>query len=85
MKIVSLFSGAGGLDFGFIKAGHEVVWANDVIEDCVSTYRRNIGSHIHFGDISKVNLDEIPDAHMVIGGFPCQGFSLANMKRESKL
>ena len=84
MKIVSLFSGAGGLDLGFINAGHTVVWANDVIEDCVSTYRRNIGSHIHFGDISKVNIDEIPAADMVIGGFPCQGFSVANMSRDSK-
>ena len=45
MKVVSLFSGAGGLDFGFIKAGHEIVWANDNFPDAVKTYRKNIGNH----------------------------------------
>ena len=38
MKVVSLFSGAGGLDLGFIMAGHTIVWANDLFEDAVSTY-----------------------------------------------
>ena len=45
MKIVSLFSGCGGLDLGFIKAGFDVVWANDVFEDAAKTYARNIGKH----------------------------------------
>ena len=81
MRIVSLFSGAGGLDLGFIKAGHRIVWANDLYEDAVETYRANIGNHIVCRDIAEVNSDEIPDCDMVIGGFPCQGFSVANTKR----
>lgn len=81
MKIVSLFSGAGGLDLGFIKAGHEVVWANDIYHDAVETYRRNIGCHIVERDIREIGADEIPDCDIVIGGFPCQGFSVANTKR----
>ena len=44
MKVVSLFSGAGGLDLGFIKAGHTIVWANDLYDDAVATYRKNIGN-----------------------------------------
>lgn len=46
MKIISLFSGAGGLDFGLIQAGNEVVWANDIDKDAVATYSENIGIHI---------------------------------------
>ncbi len=81
MRVISLFSGAGGLDLGFIWAGHEIVYANDVYHDAVETYRRNIGLHIHEGDIALVPSHEIPDGDMVIGGFPCQGFSVANTKR----
>ena len=51
MKVVSLFSGAGGLDLGFILAGHEIVWANDLYSDAVATYKHNIGSHIVEKDI----------------------------------
>ena len=45
MKIVSLFSGAGGLDLGLIQAGHQVIWANDIDPDAVRTYKENIGKH----------------------------------------
>ena len=81
MRIVSLFSGAGGLDLGFVKAGHCVVWANDLYKDAVETYRANLGDHIVCRDIAEVKSDEIPDCDIVVGGFPCQGFSVANMKR----
>ena len=81
MKVVSLFSGAGGLDLGFIKAGHQIIWANDLYKDAVETYRKNIGDHIVCEDISKIQTADIPDADIIIGGFPCQGFSVANTKR----
>ena len=81
MRIVSLFSGAGGLDYGFTMAGHTIVWANDIFCDAVLTYKRNIGDHIVCEDITKVSSEEIPACDMVIGGFPCQGFSVANVKR----
>lgn len=81
MRVVSLFSGAGGLDLGFRMAGHDIVWANDVYEDAVHTYQKNLGNHIVLGDIRSISADEIPDCDIVIGGFPCQGFSVANTKR----
>ena len=81
MKVVSLFSGAGGLDLGFIMAGHEIIWANDIYDDAVETYRHNIGNHIVCEDISKIDAKDIPECDIVIGGFPCQGFSVANTKR----
>jgi len=84
MKVVSLFSGVGGLDIGFIKAGHAVVWANDLYSDAVKTYRYNIGNHIVEDSIYNVPSETIPDCNIVIGGFPCQGFSVANTKRKAE-
>lgn len=81
MNVVSLFSGAGGLDLGFLMAGHRIVWADDIYEDAVKTYRKNIGEHILLSDIETVNTENIPKCDIVIGGFPCQGFSVANIKR----
>jgi len=81
MKVISLFSGAGGLDLGFIQAGHTIVWANDINSDAVKTYRNNIGNHIIEDDIHNISSETIPDCDIVIGGFPCQGFSVANTKR----
>lgn len=84
MNVVSLFSGAGGLDYGFIMAGHNILWANDLYEDAVETYRKNIGNHIICKDISLIDTNDIPNCDIVIGGFPCQGFSVANTKRHIK-
>ena len=81
MKIVSLFSGAGGLDLGFKLAGHTIIWANDIDKDACETYAENIGKHILCKDIREINVSDIPDCDIVIGGFPCQGFSMANMRR----
>nr|CAD33712.1 putative DNA methylase [Escherichia coli] len=81
MKVVSLFSGAGGLDLGFKNAGFQIVWANDIDSDAVLTYKKNIGDHIVLRDLSQIDMDDIPDCDVVIGGFPCQGFSQANLLR----
>ena len=84
-KVISLFSGAGGMDIGFINAGFEIVWANDFFKEAVESYRNNIGDHIVYGDITKIKGENIPNgADLVIGGFPCQGFSIANNKRSMK-
>lgn len=81
MKVISLFSGAGGLDLGFKQAGHDIIWANDIDKDACATYIKNIGNHIVCEDIRNININDIPDADIVIGGFPCQGFSQANLQR----
>ena len=80
--VVSLFAGAGGMDLGFKQAGFDIVWANDFDKDCVITYRKNLGNHIVLGDIKDVKSEDIPNnPDVVIGGFPCQGFSINNKKR----
>ena len=81
LKVVSLFSGAGGLDLGFKEAGFDLVWANDFDADAVETYKTNIGDECVLGDISNISSDDIPNCDVIIGGFPCQGFSMANTKR----
>ena len=81
MKIVSLFSGAGGLDLGLIQAGNDIIWANDIDRSAVDTYRKNIGEHIVCADIKDIDIKTIPKADVVVGGFPCQGFSQANLLR----
>lgn len=74
---VSLYSGAGGLDLGFIRAGYRPVWSNDNDLMAVASYRHNLGDHIHGGDIHRVAVPDEGTADVVIGGPPCQGFSVA--------
>ena len=81
MKVVSLFSGCGGLDLGFVNSGFNVIWANDIFADAAKTYARNIGDHIVEKDLRNISVDDIPDCDGIIGGFPCQGFSVANTGR----
>lgn len=84
-RVVSLFSGAGGMDLGFEKAGFDIVWANDFFKEAVESYKKNVSKNVVYGDITKIESSEIPDdIDLVIGGFPCQGFSVANTKRSMK-
>jgi DNA (cytosine-5)-methyltransferase 1 len=75
-KVVSLFSGCGGMDLGFRQAGYKLVWANDFEESACKTYASNLGDHIVHGDITKIDLNCIPECDVMIGGFPCQDFSM---------
>jgi len=84
MKIISLFCGAGGMDLGFIKAGHEIVWANDNDKDSCDTYEKYFGHKPVCKPIEEIPSSEIPDGDVVIGGFPCQGFSIANPYRNEE-
>lgn len=81
MRILSLFSGCGGLDKGFQNAGYDIVWANDFDKYAVQTYKENFGDHIVLGDINDIPLEELPDFDVLIGGFPCQPFSMMGEKR----
>lgn len=79
MDAISLFSGAGGMDVGFVAAGFQILWANDIDPDACASFAANHGGIITCGDISKLlpNLSNFNDIDVVFGGPPCQGFSVA--------
>lgn len=72
------------MSLGFAQQGFLPVWANDFNADAVKTYIANFGPHCEFGDLLEIlaKKDEIPEADVVVGGPPCQGFSLLNKGRE---
>lgn len=81
MKVVSLFSGIGGLDLGFIRQGFNLVFANDNDKYAVKTYKENYDHPILDEDITRLNPKEIPDMDILIGGFPCQPFSMMGKEK----
>jgi len=78
---ISLFAGAGGLDIGFENAGFKVIWANDFDADSCKTHENWSNAKVVCGDIAKIDASEIPDADIMLGGFPCQGFSLSGPRK----
>lgn len=78
---VSLFCGAGGLDIGFEQAGFKTIWANDFDKDACKTHQNWSRAKVVCGDIAKVDVTEIPDSDIILGGFPCQGFSLSGPRK----
>ncbi|MBB1537499.1 MAG: DNA (cytosine-5-)-methyltransferase, partial [Bacteroidia bacterium] len=81
MTQASLFCGAGGIDIGFERAGFKTVWANDINRDACETFRRWSHAEVVCGDIGKIDADDIPDTDILLGGFPCQGFSLSGPRK----
>ena len=85
MKVVSLFSGAGGLDRGFEDAGMEIIWANEFDKKIHSTFRRNFPHTVlDTRSISDIKTSEIPECDGIIGGPPCQSWSEAGALRGIK-
>ncbi|WP_430510865.1 DNA cytosine methyltransferase [Gottfriedia solisilvae] len=84
LKILSLFSGAGCLDYGFIKEGFEVQVAIEIDSEACETYKANIGDHVLNKDINDVDFTTLEPCDIVIGGSPCQDFSPENQKTRYK-
>ncbi len=79
-RLVSLFSGCGGLDLGFERAGFNRVWANDFDKDAQRVFRKNLGE-IDARDIRDIDASEIPECDILLAGFPCQPFSNAGNRK----
>lgn len=89
-NFIDLFSGAGGLSSGFVQAGYKKLISNEIDPDASATVRKNFSGSIHFDKpIEEISQDDLENAignhavHLVIGGPPCQGFSVAG-KRDPK-
>lgn len=85
LRVASFFAGIGGFDLGFERAGMEVVWQCEVNPFCRKILAQHWPDVPRASDITKVSADEIPDADVWVGGFPCQDVSVARMGPRSGL
>lgn len=92
LRVISLFSGCGGMDLGFKgnfdvlgrhyeKNPYEILFANDIVQKACNTYSHNFGHEAYCCDVRELDYSMLPDADIVIGGFPCQDFSLAGKRQ----
>ncbi len=82
LKTIDLFAGVGGIRIGFEKAGFETLFANDFDPYCKATYDLNFKDvPLTVADIQKIKSSELPNFDILLGGFPCQPFSIAGYRR----
>lgn len=83
IRVLSLFSGCGGMDFGIEAAGGHIVFANDILKDACKTLEKYFpDTDVRNGDISQILA--FPRADVVVGGYPCQSFSMAGNRDPKK-
>ena len=85
LKVASLFSGIGGIDLAFQRAGFDIVWSNEKDAAACKTYRYNFPStNLVKGDIRNIDANTIPSFDVLVAGFPCQSFSTAGFQKGFK-
>lgn len=82
LKMASFFAGVGGIDLGFEENGNfKTIYANEYDSYPVETFELNFGLDVDPRDIKEISPSEIPDVDVVLGGFPCQSFSIAGYRQ----
>jgi len=82
---IDLFAGIGGMRLAFEKAGGRCVFTSEWDSYAQKTYIARFGDHALFGDITKVEMDDIPEHDVLVAGFPCQPFSIAGVSKKNAL
>lgn len=87
IKLADFFAGVGGIRLGFEKASNrfKCVFSNEIDKYAITTYEHNFPSHkVNNTSISDLNIEDIPDFDIFLGGFPCQPFSIAGLQKGFK-
>jgi len=85
LRTIDLFAGIGGIRLGFEKAGFKTVFSNDYESQCETTYNLNFpDSKLVVEDIRKIGINDLPEFDFLLGGFPCQAFSIAGYRQGFK-
>ena len=80
--VIDLFAGAGGLSKAFLEAGAEIIWANELDKNACDLYRKNFNEvYLVEGDLKNIKSEDIPEFDFLIGGIPCQSFSVSQKNR----
>jgi len=84
-RTIDLFAGVGGIRLGFEKAGFKTIFANDYEKNCKDTYDLNFkDTKLIVEDIRKIGIEDLPEFDFLLGGFPCQAFSIAGYRQGFK-
>jgi len=81
MTVSGFFAGVGGIEIGFKQAGFDIVWSNEIDEKASKTFRKNHSNLLVTDDIHNISSDSVPDTDIIVGGFPCQAFSVAGYRK----
>lgn len=81
MTVSGFFAGVGGIEIGFRQAGFDIVWSNEIDEKASKTFRKNHSNLLVTDDIHNISSDSVPDTDIIVGGFPCQAFSVAGYRK----
>ena len=83
-KFIDLFAGIGGIRLAYQNLGGKSVFTSEIDNFAKKTYEANFGE-VPFGDITKINENDIPDHDLLLAGFPCQPFSIAGVSKKASL
>lgn len=81
MKVIGFFSGVGGIELGFEQAGFDVIWSNEIDKNAAITFKKNHKHKLVVDDIKNLKIKDIPNADVIVAGFPCQAFSIAGYQK----
>ena len=80
-KVGGLFSGVGGIELGFQKAGFDIAWANEFDREACISYRKNSKHLLIEKDVYELKGNDLAPVDVLVAGFPCQAFSLAGKRK----